>query len=85
LGAVAVRRIVARLVAGVDGAGLPASGAWRESGFGVHADIAELQDTIARLEQRTVDLSRDLKERQSELEAARAANRELTRALNHRG
>ncbi|MFJ9824909.1 hypothetical protein ACIRSU_11090 [Streptomyces sp. NPDC101160] len=59
--------------------------AWRESGFGVHTDVAELQATIARLEQRTVDLERDLEERQSELEAARAANRELTRALNQRG
>ncbi|PVC81594.1 hypothetical protein DBP12_36890 [Streptomyces sp. CS014] len=59
--------------------------AWRESGLGIPADIAEMQATIIRHEQRIVDLSRDLEERQTELEAARAANRELTRALNQRG
>ncbi|MET9210103.1 MULTISPECIES: hypothetical protein [Streptomyces] len=59
--------------------------AWRESGMGVPTDVAELQSTITRLEQRAVGLTRDLEERQAELEAARAANRELTRALNQRG
>ncbi|MFE3122262.1 hypothetical protein ACFXHD_02450 [Streptomyces hydrogenans] len=36
-----------------------------------------MQATITRHEQRIVDLSRDLDERQAELEAARAAHREL--------
>ncbi|MFD6179614.1 hypothetical protein [Streptomyces goshikiensis] len=40
---------------------------------------------IARLEQRNVELTRALEERQTELDAARAANRDLTRALNQRG
>ncbi|AZP23009.1 hypothetical protein EJC51_47270 [Streptomyces aquilus] len=59
--------------------------AWHESGLSAPADIAELHAAVTHLEQRTVELSRDLEERQAELEAARAANRELTRALNQRG
>ncbi|MGW5423665.1 hypothetical protein [Streptomyces sp. NPDC003943] len=59
--------------------------AWREAGLGASADIAELQATITRLEQREIALTRQLGDRQAELDAARAANRELTRALNHRG
>jgi hypothetical protein len=58
--------------------------AWRESGLGAPTDIEELQRTITRLEQQTVELTRTLEEREAELEAARAANRELTRALNQR-
>ncbi|MGW7452824.1 hypothetical protein [Streptomyces sp. NPDC054787] len=36
------------------------------------------------LEQTSVELKRDLDERQAELDAARAANRDLTRALKQR-
>ncbi|XIE81646.1 hypothetical protein AB6O49_34795 [Streptomyces sp. SBR177] len=59
--------------------------AWRDAGLGASADIAELQATITRLEQREIALTRQLDDRQAELDAARAANRELTRALNQRG
>ncbi|MGP3945496.1 hypothetical protein [Streptomyces sp. 6N106] len=59
--------------------------AWRESGLGTPADVEELRCTITRLEQRNVELASNLEEREAELEAARAANRELTRALNQRG
>ncbi|MEU7297042.1 hypothetical protein AB0A76_28210 [Streptomyces exfoliatus] len=59
--------------------------AWREAGFGGPTDTAELQATINLLEQRTIEPSRNLEERQTELGAARAANRELTRAPNQRG
>ncbi|MFE1268993.1 DUF6262 family protein [Streptomyces sp. NPDC058758] len=55
---------------------------WRESGLGAPTDIEELQRTITRLEQRNVELASNLEERNAELEAARAANRELTRSLN---
>ncbi|MFE9129544.1 DUF6262 family protein [Streptomyces sp. NPDC007148] len=57
---------------------------WRESGLGAPADVEELQRTITRLEQQTVDLKLLLEEREAELEAAREANRQLTRALNQR-
>ncbi|MER0484607.1 hypothetical protein ABR737_40850 [Streptomyces sp. Edi2] len=59
--------------------------AWRESGLGAPADIDEHRRRIAQLEQRNVELAPRLEEREAELEAARAANRELTRALNQRG
>ncbi|SEM81127.1 DUF6262 family protein [Streptacidiphilus jiangxiensis] len=59
--------------------------AWRESGIGAQPDVEELQRTTARLEQRNVELARTIEERETELEASRAANRELTRALNQRG
>ncbi|WP_331759472.1 DUF6262 family protein [Streptomyces sp. NBC_01579] len=58
---------------------------WRESGLGTPVDLEELQRTITRLEQKAVDLSATLEEREGDLEASRAANRELTRALNQRG
>lgn len=57
---------------------------WRESGLGAPADIDELQRHITRLEQRNVELIALLEEREAELAAARAANRELTKALNQR-
>lgn len=57
---------------------------WRESGLGAPADIEELQQTITRLEQQTVDLTGALEEREAELAAAREANRQLTKALNQR-
>ncbi|MFF9811603.1 hypothetical protein ACF1G5_42130 [Streptomyces coeruleorubidus] len=46
------------------------------------ADIEELQRRILHLEQANVDLTGQLEDRLAELDAARAANRELTRALN---
>ncbi|MFD3676422.1 hypothetical protein [Streptomyces sp. NPDC058613] len=57
---------------------------WRTSGLGAPADIADLTSRITQLEQRNVELIQALEERQDELNAARAANRDLTRALNHR-
>ncbi|MFE3250990.1 DUF6262 family protein [Streptomyces sp. NPDC059209] len=57
---------------------------WAESGVGSPADTSELQRTITRLEQRAVQLTADLRARDADLEASRAANRDLTRALNQR-
>ncbi|MFJ3840646.1 DUF6262 family protein [Streptomyces sp. NPDC054904] len=59
--------------------------AWQESGLGAPSDIDELQRKITRLEQRNVELASALEEARSDLDAARAANRDLTRALNQRG
>ena len=56
---------------------------WAESGLGAPVDIDQLQRRIALLEQDLADKRGELEERTEELEAARAANRELTRALNH--
>ncbi|WP_326617663.1 hypothetical protein OG863_09760 [Streptomyces decoyicus] len=58
--------------------------AWRASGIGAPAEAEELHNQVARLEQRAVELTRALEERQAELDAARTANRDLTRALNQR-
>jgi hypothetical protein len=58
--------------------------AWRESGLGALADIDQLQRRITELEQQVVDLRGQLEERDQELEAARAANRELIANLNRR-
>lgn len=58
---------------------------WRTSGLATPANGAELTSRITQLEQRNVELARALEERQGELDAARAANRDLTRALNQRG
>lgn len=59
--------------------------AWQESGLGAPADIDELQRKITRLEQHNVELTSALEEARSDLDAARVANRDLTRALNQRG
>lgn len=56
--------------------------AWRESGLGASADLDQLQRQVTTLEQRVVDLQSQLEERNEDLDAARAANRELTRTLN---
>ena len=56
--------------------------AWRESGLGAPAGIDTLNHTITRLEQQVADLRIQLEERDSELAAARAANRELMTRLN---
>lgn len=59
--------------------------AWRESGLGAPAEQEELQRQVSRLEQANTELLARLEERNAELEAARAANREPTRALNQKG
>lgn len=56
--------------------------AWRQSGLGAPDDIEQLKRRITALEQQAVDLTRQLDERQQELDAARAANRELITRLN---
>jgi regulator of replication initiation timing len=56
--------------------------AWKESGLGASADIDQFQRRITLLEQHLADIRGQLDERTEELDAARAANRELTRALN---
>lgn len=56
--------------------------AWRESGLGAPADIDALSQQITRLEQQVVDLQLQAEERNEELSAARAANRELMAQLN---
>jgi transposase-like protein len=56
--------------------------AWRESGLGGPDDIQTLQRRITDLEQHVVDLRQQLADRDDELDAARAANRELMTALN---
>ena len=59
--------------------------AWRESGLGAPADIDALGQNITHLEQQAADLRLRLRleERDDELAAARAANRELMTRLNH--
>jgi len=55
---------------------------WRESGLGAPADIDVLNHKIANLDQQVTGLRLELDERDSELAAARAANRELMARLN---
>ena len=55
----------------------------RESGLGSPADIDALNITIAQLEQQAADLRIQLSERDDELAAARAVNRELITRINH--
>jgi len=56
--------------------------AWRESGLGAPADIGALTQKITYLEQQAIDLRLQLEERDDDLTAARAANRELMAQLN---
>ena len=56
--------------------------AWQESGLGAPADIHALSQTINHLEQQAIDLRLQLDERDQDLAAARAANRELIGQLN---
>ncbi|MFD4432063.1 DUF6262 family protein [Nocardia sp. NPDC058497] len=58
--------------------------AWRESGLGAPTDIDQLQRQITSLEQQVVELSNQLEERNQDLEAARAANREMFASMNKR-
>ena len=56
--------------------------AWRESGLGGPADIDALSQKVTHLEQQAIDLRLQLEEREQDLAAARAANRELMAQLN---
>ncbi len=56
--------------------------AWQESGLGVPADVDALNQKIGHLEQQVIDLRLQLDERDQDLTAARAANRELIAQLN---
>jgi Family of unknown function (DUF6262) len=56
--------------------------AWRESGLGGPDDIQTLQRRLTDLEQHIVELRQRLADRDDELDAARAANRELMTTLN---
>lgn len=63
--------------------GLLGEQAWQQSGLGAPADIDTLNTTITQLEQQAADLRIQLSERDDELTAARAANRELMTRINH--
>ncbi len=56
--------------------------AWRESGLGAPADIDALNQKITHLEQHVTDLLLQLERADDDLQAARAANRELMTQLN---
>jgi hypothetical protein len=56
--------------------------AWRESGLGAPDDIDQLKQQIVKLEQHVIDLRLQLEERDQDLAAARAANRELMARIN---
>jgi hypothetical protein len=56
--------------------------AWRQSGLGAPADIDALTSKITTLEQQAIDLRMQLDERDQDLAAARAANRELMAQIN---
>jgi len=56
--------------------------AWRESGLGAPADIDALNQKVTHLEQQAIDLRLQLEERDQDLAAGRAANRELMGQLN---
>ena len=57
--------------------------AWRECGLGHTPDPGQLRQQAADLQQQVIDLRLKLEERDEELSAARAANRELMAQLNH--
>jgi Family of unknown function (DUF6262) len=57
--------------------------AWRECGLGQTPDLDQLRQQAASLQQQIIDLRLKLEERDDELSAARAANRELMAQLNH--
>ena len=56
--------------------------AWHESGLGAPADTDALSQQISHLEQQAIDLRLQLEEQGQDLDAARAANRELMAQLN---
>jgi regulator of replication initiation timing len=55
---------------------------WKETGLGGPTDIQQLQRRITELEQQAVELRRQLSDRDNELAAARATNRDLMARLN---
>jgi len=55
---------------------------WQETGLGVSGDVEKLNQTINQLEQQAIELRLQLEERDQDLAAARAANRELIAQLN---
>ena len=55
---------------------------WRESGLGTPTDIDALHQQITHLEQQGVDLRLQLAERDEDLAAARATNREFMARIN---
>ena len=55
---------------------------WRACELGAPTDIIELHTRIVTLEQQVIDLRLQLEERDQDLAAARAANRELMTKLN---
>jgi hypothetical protein len=58
--------------------------AWRESGLGQPDDISQLKEQASRLAEDNQQLRDSLAERDQDLAAARAANRELMARLNTR-
>ena len=56
--------------------------AWRESGLSAPADADALHQQITHLEQQVIDLRLQLRERDEDLAAARATNREFMARLN---
>lgn len=56
--------------------------AWRQSGLGNPADVDALHQQITGLEQQVIDLGLQLAERDEDLAAARATNRELMARIN---
>ncbi len=56
--------------------------AWRDSGLGAPADIDALNQKITHLKQHVTDLRLQLERKDEDLQAARAANRELMTQLN---
>jgi hypothetical protein len=57
--------------------------AWHQSGLGAPADVDALNQKITHLEQQVTDLHLRLGERDEDLAAARATNRQLMAQLNH--
>ncbi|MDH6709883.1 hypothetical protein P3T27_006632 [Kitasatospora sp. MAA19] len=55
---------------------------WEASGLGAPADVETLTRRIGELEQQILDLRFEVAERDEDLAAARAANRELMAQLN---
>jgi hypothetical protein len=56
--------------------------AWRESGLGTPVDIDALNQQITHLQQQVIELRLKLDERDEDLAAARATNRDLMTQLN---
>ncbi|MFE1556709.1 DUF6262 family protein [Streptomyces sp. NPDC058734] len=58
---------------------------WKQSGLGAPDSVDKLQQRVVQLEQEKGDLKLKVDDALEDLEAARATNRELTRALNQAG